>query len=476
MSHGSRRTVREVHFTYARPRQGGDDAFALLRPDRNGVPVADFVAITPADIQALAEQLDLRFARRRNNFDRIRAEVGEKLYRARDNRPFEPELDALFWPDALNPEPPPAEPLEVVRRLAVSADAEACRLPVEALTSGSRLLAAEANAAFSVVRRIGPEPAGPRQIPGEPRRLQRLNGPPAQPLRMLIVFSCDDSLGRLAEQECGSELTFVPAGEQHGRLAPARGRKCPAEAERLALDRALAPLVRRGWLEVHFHAGCACGNGSPPHLITGKLTPAWRKVRWEIGAELPGARAGSLHAALAERFLGEKWDIFHYFGHGREGAGGPALALEPEAAPLTPADINVWLDKRVSGDPWRSDSAPRIVTLQACGAAGGANAAIDGFPGAFCKWGTNVFIGSQMRLSPDTATAVTRHVYRELAESLFTDPLDAEVGMHQARLERRSSADYFCPVIYSRPVNGPIFRYEDKRLERWQKHRKRQPA
>jgi hypothetical protein len=143
---------------------------------------------------------------------------------------------------------------------------------------------------------------------------------------------------------------------------------------------------------------------------------------------------------------------------------------------LTPADIDEWLDRRVSGDPWRSDSAPRIVTLQACGAGGGANAAIDGFPGAFCKWGTTVFVGSQMRLSPDTATAVTRCVYGALADSLFTDPLDAEVGLHRARLERRESADYFCPVIYCRPVNGRIFEYEDRRLERWQKRRKRQRA
>ena len=28
--------------------------------------------------------------------------------------------------------------------------------------------------------------------------------------------------------------------------------------------------------------------------------------------------------------------------------------------------------------------------------------------------------------------------------------------------------DFFCPVLYYRPVNGPIFKYADDRLATWQ--------
>jgi hypothetical protein len=324
-----------------------------------------------------------------------------------------------------------------LRRILVYTDSESSKVPIETLWSdevfGGELLgfvAANHIIPVSVVRHLGLEPAASLGVAS------------GKPLRMLVVFSNpkegDGRLGRITEED--GTLVFGDFLRE----------------EKEALDTQLWALLQLKLLEIHFIVGDECGKNDPV-VYQGQVQLRKNRPFW-IATETHSRDLRDIFL----RFLGSpNWHILHYFGHGA-GTRDPALVLRP-GANLSCSEIGQVISQ-----------TPRLVVLNACESANPASPnapALTGFATLFLLRGTVNLVCMQMKVTPKTATVITRTLYNKLSRSLFTRQLDCEEALYRVRQQVHDETDprldFFCPVHYFRPVNGPIFAYQDDRLRIW---------
>lgn len=330
-------------------------------------------------------------------------------------------------------------------RVLVYTDSISSQIPVEVLWSdeyvgGQPMGFVDASDVIplSIVRHLGLEPTAPMAI--ERRK----------PLRMLVVYSNPKETGwRLGEVTVKNDcLDFQEQSSLWG--------------EKQALDGQLKDLVRLGLLEIHFLVGDGRSQDGSA-VYQGRFRYQAGQTSWKVEQ-----KHGCHLRDILLRFLGSKtWHILHYFGHGAGGSGGPELALRP-GNNLLLTDITI---RRM----------PRIVILNACESANPADPAapvLTGFATFFLLHGTVNLVCMQRNVTPKTATLTTQALYYRLARSLFTRQMDFEEALHKVRQQVHNQADprldFFCPVLYSRPVDGPTFDYQDNRLRTWRSIRRQE--
>ncbi len=335
----------------------------------------------------------------------------------------------------------PNQAQSITRRLMVCTDSTAAGIPFEALWSaddygGAPLgfVAASSAIGISVVRDLRLEPLAPLEIAHK------------QALQMLVVFS----------NPAAPNLNLGTINVMDGRVTFAAG---ALAQESLALEETLGGMIRCGLLDMHFLIGVGGVDGNPSAVYRGHVRKGATALEWVVTAQFSGGMAAQFNTMLDER----QWHCLHVYAHGSMPDGNAALVLSP-GVPLAYASIT-----------FHGGRAPRLVVLNACDIAAAPNAvapAMNGFAPLFLLHGTTNLVAMQMKVSPDTATRTTRAIYSRLAQSLFTRQLDFDEGLHDMRQEvnnlNNPRLDFFCPVLYYRPVNGPIFKYADDRLATWQ--------
>lgn len=325
----------------------------------------------------------------------------------------------------------------VWRRILVYTDSESSRILIETMWSdevfeGESLgfVVANHTIPISIVRHLGLESTASLKI--ESRKS----------LQMLVVFSNpqdeNQRLGRITVED--DSLVFEG---------------CLYE-ERQALDAQLHSLVRLNLLELHFLVG---DERYPNNSVVyqGQVQLRSNQPFWKVETTY----SCDLRNIFLKVLGGVNWHLLHYFGHGA-GNIDPELVLRP-GSNLSCKEIG----QKIS-------QMPRLVILNACESANpaGLNAPVlTGFATLFLLRGTVNLICMQMRATPKTATLVTRELYHRLSQSLFTRQMDFEEALHEVRRQfhdpQDPRLDFFCPVLYARPVNGPIFAYQDDRLDVW---------
>jgi hypothetical protein len=257
-----------------------------------------------------------------------------------------------------------------------------------------------------------------------------------KPLRMLVVLANipENPLGEVLFED--GKLKFTGALEGETRVLEA-----------------LKIFIQFGQLEIHFLVG------DNEKTYQGEIQVEFDEVRWKTNGPLPYPLN---IPQLRELLEGEKFHIFHYFGHGGFYGDFPSLRLSANEN-VSSNDFNGW-------ENW---SRPDIVVINACQSTGvnGALPVVGGFAPVFLEHGTVSLILMQMTVTPQTASRVTKNVYEQLGKSLFTDQDAIEIGLHKARQEACEAdfVDFFCPVYYRRPVRGKIFNFQDNRMQVWGK-------
>ncbi|MCB0166648.1 MAG: CHAT domain-containing protein [Anaerolineae bacterium] len=339
------------------------------------------------------------------------------------------------------------------RRILVYTDAESSKIPVEAMFTKENyplgggetgFVATHHSTYVSIVRHLGLE--------AENTMLIKAN----EPLQMLVVFSnLQDSGLSLGEIQVNEDdcLNF------QGQL----------EAEKQALDKTLETLVRLRLLEINF----LVGDESKSTVYGGKVWFDQTKNQscWEITSkpEVEG-KAVSLGKRFLDYLEQKTWHILHYFGHGNAIGDAPQLVLRP-GENLSSDTI----DRQVeSSNNQRAKPMPRIVILHACDTASPADSKVPvltGFATMFLLKGTVNLVCMQMKITPETAIMTTQALYNRLSQTLFTNQMDFEEALYEVRKRAHDldRLDFFCPVLYARPVNGPIFDYQDNRLDVWKR-------
>jgi len=323
------------------------------------------------------------------------------------------------------------------RRILVYTDSVSSTIPIETMWSdehfeGQPIEFVAANPAIpvSIVRHLGLEATIPMAIQS------------GKPLKMLVVFSNprdeDRSLGEIGLEN--GHLDFT---------------ECLSE-EKQALNDQLSSLVRLNLLDIHFLVGDGCENS--PVVYRGRVQPKGSQVLWLAKP----VRSGDLRGLLLTLLRSEVWHILHYFGHGTGGRD-PELVLRPGHS-LSCTEMGHQITQM-----------PRLVTINACESSTPANLnapVLTGFATLFLMRGTVNLVCMQMKVTPETATLTTRALYNKLSRSLFSRQMDFEEAFYEVRQQAHNSQnprlDFFCPVLYSRPVNGRIFEYDDDRLGMWE--------
>lgn len=421
----------ETGFTQIAPTSG---------PDR--LPAARVLDLTQPDIEELVGHLQTWI----NNPDNHTAQTRLKNHLRRTGKKSIKRLLHESLGSILN-----LSAQEGWRRILVYTDSESSKIPLEAifLDSGETLAGGEIgfittnhNWQVSIVRHLGLEATDPMPIKKN------------QPLQMLIVFSNPNEpgyrLGSIYEKDGCVEF------EDH------------LEDEQRALDDTLGPLIRLNLLELYF----LIGNEANSTVFDGqvKFNHSRNQLCWRITNkhERNEEIIPSLKDIFINRLNQRTWHILHYLGHGDVSSTSPQLVLRP-GDNLSSNAIGQLVENE---NGQQATSMPRLVVLNACESASSANSnvpVLTGFATVFLMRGTVNLVCMQMKVTPETATLTTRTLYGKLLMSLFTDQMNFE----EALLEFRRAAygkgrlDFFCPVLYARPVNGPIFDFQDGRLDTW---------
>jgi len=354
-------------------------------------------------------------------------EVGNRVYTLLDRESLQSILDiqgqknnSLIW-----------------RRILVYTDRNASQIPIETMWSDERPPEGEslgfvvANHAIpiSIVRHLGMEPTASLEVES------------GLPLQMLVVFSNPQqehrSLGEVIVEDGG--LTF------EGHLLEEKG----------ALDAQLGALIQLNLLEIQFLVGNE-SNHNNSVVYQGRVQLRNGQPYWKVEE----ANTCDLEDTFLVLLSSMNWHILHYFGHGA-GNEDPELVLRPGHNLSCEA-----IGQKIT-------QLPRVVILNACESAtpvGTNTPVLTGFATLFLLRGTVNLICMQMRVTPNTATLTTEQLYYRLSKSLFTRQMDFEESLYEVHKLVYNSPprlDFFCPVLYARPVNGPIFAYQDDRLEVW---------
>lgn len=323
------------------------------------------------------------------------------------------------------------------RRILTYTDSASSTIPFETLYSDDEYLGPinfiTANSHFlvSIVRHLGLEATKSLEINSKKN------------LQMLIIFSNPEEhakkLGDVWFDDAKNEIGFS------GCL----------DDEKKALEQQLGILIQLGLLEAHFLVGDETSKSVYSGQVLYDSRLLWRATKQQNS--LQGVFLNYLNKDT-DNNSGCYWHILHYFGHG-VGNENPELELIP-GNNLSCTDLG----NKVS-------RTPRIVILNACITAFPTdfNAPTPtGFATIFLKRGTVNLICMQEKVTPQTATLTTKEVYRRLSYSLFTRQYDFEEALYEVRKKVYDHRyDFFCPVLYARPVDGPIFAYKDKRLSLW---------
>lgn len=325
------------------------------------------------------------------------------------------------------------------RRILVYTDSGSSTIPIEAMWSDEsfggnpiKFVAANPGIPLSIVRHLGLEPVAPMVIEK------------GQPMRMLVVFSnpCDQRLCLGSITAHDSVLKFD--NQLHN--------------EQQALNDQLGDLVRLGQLQLHFLIGKESDQDNSVVYKGQVRARPGQQLFWSIEQE----HNRDLQSLFLQLLGTESWHILHYFGHG-EGNTNPELVLRP-GHNLSSVKLGEQISKM-----------PRIVILNACDSATPVDQHAPvptGFATIFLLHETVNLICMQTKVTPKTATLITREVYSRLSRSLFTRQMDFEEALYEVRKrihdDQDPRLDFFCPVLYSRPVNGSIFNYNDERLKIWE--------
>lgn len=193
--------------------------------------------------------------------------------------------------------------------------------------------------------------------------------------------------------------------------------KLDEEAEKERMRDALAPLIKRGHVELRWVQG-----------------GTWRDLQQAM-------RDGP-------------WHVFHYIGHGQfdrnrhEGV----LAFEPEDGgpyrAISPAELNRLIE---------GDHSLRLVVLNACeGARGDEQDALSSMAAYLAKSSAPAVLAMQWEISDASAIEFSRTFYDSVSSGV---PIDAAVAEARLAISMavHDSLEWATPVIYMRTPDGKIF-------------------
>lgn len=172
------------------------------------------------------------------------------------------------------------------------------------------------------------------------------------------------------------------------------------------------------------------------------------KLSW-----IPSAKARDLNRRFLRGDEGQRWDIFHFIGHGgHDPARGMGFIVVQEESGSRGARL--YADD-LRGFLTQPGQTPRLVVLNSCsGAQGEPGSLFSSTAAELIQGGVSAVIAMQFEISDNMGVAFAETFYTYLVERI---PLQAALAHTRAELKARQFGEWISPVLYMRGVDGEIF-------------------
>ncbi len=196
--------------------------------------------------------------------------------------------------------------------------------------------------------------------------------------------------------------------------SPAEVPALDVEAEWATVNTALAPLIKRGQVQVE----------RLPHA-------SWEEIQ--------------------QRLRGEDVHILHFVGHGAsDGQGEAGLVLVGEEGQPH------WIDAAQFGALISDHRALRLVLLNACqGATGTSGSVLAGVAQTLVRQGIPAVVAMQRPITDAQGVAFARQFYKAIAEGR---PVDVAMAAGRMAIRKNDNVAWATPVLFMRAEDGHLFR------------------
>jgi len=172
------------------------------------------------------------------------------------------------------------------------------------------------------------------------------------------------------------------------------------------------------------------------------------KLSW-----IPSAKARDLNRRFLRGDEGNRWDIFHFIGHGGHDAGkGMGFIVVQEESGSRGARL--YADD-LKGFLTQPGQTPSLVVLNSCsGAQGEPGSLFSSTAAELIQGGVAAVIAMQFEISDNMGIAFAETFYTYLVERIS---IQAALAHTRAELKARQFGEWISPVLYMRGLNGKIF-------------------